>query len=159
MGKEIERKFLVKGNFKKNAISSNRIKQGYLSSVMERIVRVRIMDEQAFITVKGRTDDSGMSRYEWEMEIDKTEAEDLLKLCESGIIDKTRYLIEFDKHTWEVDEFYGENEGLLVAEIELRVENEKFQIPNWVGEEVTGEDKYYNAMLRQFPFCGWDDQD
>lgn len=155
MGKEIERKFLVGGDFKKFSISSTRIKQGYLSSVMERIVRVRTRDEQAFLTIKGDSFDGGLSRYEWEVEIDRTEAEDLLKLCESGIIDKTRYLVEFDNHTWEIDEFYGDNEGLIVAEIELTQEDEAFDKPGWVGEEVTGQKKYYNAMLRQFPFCDW----
>lgn len=156
MGKEIERKFLVRGDFKKHAVSSTRIKQGYLSSVMERIVRIRTRDDQAFLTIKGNSYDGGLSRYEWEVGIDRQEAEDLLKLCESGIIDKIRYLVEVKNHTWEVDEFYGDNEGLVVAEIELLEENEVFEIPDWVGEEVTGEKKYYNAMLRQFPYCNWE---
>jgi adenylate cyclase len=155
MSQEIERKFLVKGDFKKHSESSNRITQGYLSSVPERIVRIRIYGEKAFLTIKGITNLSGMSRYEWEKEIAVNEAHELLKLCEPGIIDKTRYLVKSGKNTFEVDEFYGENEGLTVAEIELDAENDQFEKPGWLGEEVTGDKRYFNSRLVKNPFSKW----
>jgi adenylate cyclase len=155
MPQEIERKFLVKGNFKQHSDSSMRITQGYLSSVPERIVRIRIYGDKAFLTIKGITNTSGISRYEWEKEIVVAEAHELLKLCEPGIIDKTRYLIKKGSNTFEVDEFYGENEGLVIAEIELVEENQQFEKPDWLGEEVTGDKKYFNSRLAKTPFSCW----
>ena len=155
MSQEIERKFLVKGDFKQNSDSSMRITQGYLSSAPERIVRIRIYGDKAFLTIKGITNSSGISRYEWEKEIVVAEAHELLKLCEPGIIDKTRYLVKSGKNTFEVDEFYGANEGLVVAEIELVEENQQFEKPDWLGEEVTGDKKYFNSRLVKTPFSRW----
>ena len=130
MAQEIERKFLVAGDFKPFAKKAIRITQGYLSSVPERTVRVRIKGEKGFITIKGIGSASGASRYEWEKEIPVAEVEELLKICEPGVIDKTRYLINVGSHTFEVDEFYGENEGLVMAEIELSSEDEEFIRPS-----------------------------
>jgi adenylate cyclase len=155
MANEIERKFLVKGSFKNLAIRETRIVQGYLSSVPERTVRVRIKGDKGFITIKGIGNASGASRYEWEKEIPKNEVEELLKICEPGVIDKTRYLVKATKHTFEVDEFYGENNGLVVAEIELASEDESFDKPEWLGEEVTGDTRYFNSMLMKNPFTKW----
>nr|WP_315188794.1 CYTH domain-containing protein [uncultured Flavobacterium sp.] len=153
---EIERKFLVTSNaFKTDAFSQNKIAQGYLSSVPERTVRVRIKGDKGFVTVKGISSDSGMSRFEWEKEIPVDEAENLLKLCEKGIIDKIRFNVTIGNHTFEVDEFYGENEGLIIAEIELNSENEAFEKPNWLGEEVTNDKRYYNSYLSNHPFKNW----
>jgi len=153
---EIERKFLVTSNvFKTDAFSQNKIAQGYLSSVPERTVRVRIKGDKGFITVKGISSDSGMSRFEWEKEIPVNEAENLLKLCEKGIIDKIRFNVKIGNHTFEVDEFHGENEGLIIAEIELSSENEGFERPNWLGEEVTNDKRYYNSYLSNHPFKNW----
>ena len=155
MALEIERKFLVKGNFKTESHVSTRVTQGYLSSSPERTVRVRIKGEKGFITIKGKGNASGTSRYEWEKEIPVEEARELLQLCEPGIIDKTRYLIRHEGHLFEVDEFHGENDGLVIAEIELKNENEQFSRPAWLGEEVTGDRKYYNAMLSRNPYVNW----
>lgn len=155
MAQEIERKFLVKGDFKEFSKKSTRIIQGYLSSVPERTVRVRLKGEKGFITIKGIGSASGASRYEWEKEIPTSEVEELLKICEPGVIDKTRFLVEAGEHTYEVDEFYGENEGLTVAEVELSSEDEKFDKPTWLGEEVTGDAKYYNSMLMKKPYSKW----
>jgi adenylate cyclase len=155
MPQEIERKFLVNEGYKQFAFTYTRITQGYLSSVPERIVRIRINGEKGFITIKGVTNLSGMSRYEWEKEIDVNEARELLALCEPGIIDKTRYLVQLGKFTFEVDEFYGENEGLVVAEVELSSEEELFEKPGWLGEEVTGDKRYYNSKLAKMPFKNW----
>lgn len=152
---EIERKFLVKGEFKDVAFSSSRIVQGYLSSLPERNVRVRLRDVRAWLTVKGKSNAAGMSRFEWEKEISPEEARGLLEICEPGIIDKRRYLVEVGGHTWEVDEFYGENEGLVVAEIELSAEEEEFERPVWLGEEVTADVRYYNSQLVKKPFKTW----
>lgn len=155
MAQEIERKFLVAGEFKSLAQKATRITQGYLSSVPERTVRVRIKGEKGFITIKGIGSASGASRYEWEKEIPTAEVEELLKICEPGVIDKTRYLVEAGEHTYEVDEFYGDNEGLTVAEVELASEEEAFVKPEWLGEEVTGDVKYYNSMLMKNPYKNW----
>ena len=152
---EIERKFLVACEFKNLATESFRITQGYLSSISGRIVRVRIKGDKGFITIKGICSESGASRYEWEKEIPVEEVEELLKLCESGIIYKTRYLVPAGNHTFEIDEFYGDNEGLVVAEIELTSENESFEKPVFLGEEVTGDMKYYNSMLMKNPYKKW----
>ncbi|MCL6264645.1 CYTH domain-containing protein [Craterilacuibacter sp. RT1T] len=155
MAVEIERKFLVTGDFRTAAHAQQRITQGYLSSVPERTVRVRIKGEQGFITVKGIGNASGASRYEWEREIPRAEAEALLALCEPGVIDKTRHLVTAGVHTFEVDEFFGDNQGLIVAEIELDHEDEAFLRPAWLGAEVTGEARYYNSALMQHPFKSW----
>lgn len=153
---EIERKFRVIGDFKKDAHEQVRISQGYLSSDPSRTVRIRIKGEKAYLTIKGSSSASGASRFEWEKEISVVDAQELLKICEPGIIDKTRFLVDFKGHTFEVDEFYGENEGLVVAEIELESEEETYEKPDWLGEEVTGNKKYYNAMLKQNPFKNWE---
>lgn len=155
MPQEIERKFLVKGEYKSQAYQSVRIIQGYLSSVPERTVRIRVRNDEGFITIKGKSNDSGITRYEWQKEIPLDEARDLLRLCEPGVIDKTRYLIRQGRHIFEVDEFYGENEGLTMAEIELKSEDETFEKPDWLGEEVTGDLRYYNAMLSHHPYTTW----
>lgn len=153
---EIERKFLVLGeNYKKEAQKSTRITQGYLSTDPERTVRVRTKGNKGFLTVKGKSNDSGTTRIEVEEEIAFAKAQMLLKICLPGIIDKTRYEIPAGKHIWEVDVFYGENEGLILAEIELIRENEPFSKPSWIGTEVTGEKKYYNSQLSQYPFTDW----
>ena len=155
MGKEIERKFLVKGDFKPFVSKQTRIVQGYLSSVPERTVRVRIKGDKGYITIKGIGNASGASRFEWEKEVPVNEIEDLLKICEPGVIDKTRYLVKAGSHTFEVDEFHAENNGLVVAEIELGSETDAFQKPEWLGEEVTGDTRYYNSMLMKNPFTHW----
>ena len=155
MAQEIERKFLVKGDFKSEAFKATRITQGYLCSVPERTVRVRVKGDKGFITIKGIGNESGASRFEWEKEILVAEVQDLLKLCEPGIIDKTRYLVKAGEFTFEVDEFYGENEGLTVAEVELPDENAVFEHPEWLGEEVTGDKRYSNSMLMKNPYKNW----
>ena len=155
MAQEIEKKFLVAGEFKESAKKATRITQGYLSSVPERTVRVRVEGDKGYITVKGIGNDSGASRFEWEKEIPVEDVRDMLKICEPGVIDKTRYLVDCDGHTFEVDEFYGDNEGLVVAEVELSDENEAFTRPSWLGEEVTGDKKYYNSMLMKNPYKNW----
>lgn len=155
MAQEIEKKFLVAGEFKESAKKATRITQGYLSSVPERTVRVRVKGDKGYITVKGIGNDSGASRFEWEKEIPVEDVRDLLRICEPGVIDKTRYLVDCDGHTFEVDEFYGDNEGLVVAEVELGDENEAFTRPSWLGEEVTGDKKYYNSMLMKNPYKNW----
>ena len=146
---------MVAGEFKSSAKRATRITQGYLSSVPERTVRVRVKGEKGFITVKGIGSDSGASRFEWEKEIPVDEVKELLRICEPGVIDKTRYLVDCGNHTFEVDEFYGDNEGLVVAEVELSDENEEFSRPEWLGEEVTGDKKYYNSMLNKNPYKNW----
>ncbi|TMM59586.1 CYTH domain-containing protein [Maribacter algarum] len=153
---EIERKFLVKSNqFKEQASSKSRIVQGFLNIHPERTVRVRIKGDLGFLTVKGISNASGTSRFEWEKLIDLEEAESLLGLCEEGVLEKTRYEIPIGKHTYEVDEFHGENQGLLVAEVELNSEDEIFEKPNWLGKEVTGIIKYYNSQLSKEPYKNW----
>ena len=155
MSQEIERKFLVKGEYKSQAVQSFRIVQAYLSSVTDRTVRIRIKGEKAYITIKGKSNESGVSRYEWEKEIPVNEAEELLLLCEPGAIDKTRYEIPVGKHIFEVDEFYGDNSGLTLAEVELKDEAESFIRPEWLGEEVTGDRRYYNSCLTRQPYSKW----
>ena len=153
---EIERKFLVEStDFIKESTVNNRIVQGYLNSNPERTVRVRIKGNKGFLTIKGKGNENGTTRFEWEKEIALSEAEALLQLCESGIIDKIRYEIPLGKHTFEVDVFSGENQGLIIAEVELTFENEFFEQPNWLGKEVTGDKKYYNSHLSEHPFCSW----
>lgn len=153
---EIERKFLVTSDtFKAEAYAQNRIKQGYLSSVPERTVRVRIKDSKGFLTIKGISSQSGLSRFEWEKEIPVDEAKNLLLLCEAGVIDKTRFEVKSGNHIIEIDEFYGENQGLIMAEIELQSETEIFTKPIWLGKEVTNDKKYYNSYLSKNPFEKW----
>jgi len=153
---EIERKFLVNSDdYRAEASSVITMTQGYLNSDPERSVRIRITDLTGFITVKGKSNESGLSRFEWEREISKTEAEALLKLCEKTIISKIRYEVAVGNQLFEVDEFLGDNKGLVMAEVELGSEDEKFSKPDWLGEEVTGDLKYYNSNLSNAPFCNW----
>jgi len=157
MALEIERKFLVRGEYKTEAFGSLRITQGYLCSEPERTVRVRIMGEKGFITIKGAGNASGVCRFEWEKEISVEEVEALMELAEPGVIDKTRWLVRNSDgvHTWEIDEFHGDNEGLVVAEIELNDEDEPFDKPEWLGEEVTGDARYYTSALSRNPYKNW----
>lgn len=155
MAIETERKYLVCGDYKSQAYASSRIKQGYICSGHGRTVRVRMRDEKGFLTIKGPSDSKGISRYEFEKEISLEEAEELMKLCEPGMIDKTRYLVKCGNHTFEVDEFYGENEGLVIAEVELKSEDEPYEKPDFIGKEVTGDHRYYNSHLRNNPFSVW----
>mgnify|MGYP005817959143 CR=1 FL=1 len=153
---EIERKFLVNSEaFKKTAKTQERIIQGFLNTHKERTVRVRVKGDAGFITVKGLSNTEGTTRFEWEKEISVSEAQSLLKICEEGIIDKVRYEIPIGNHIFEVDEFFGSNAGLVIAEIELSSENETFTKPEWLGEEVTGDIRYYNSLLSKKPYTGW----
>lgn len=152
---EIERKFLVRDGWRDAVRASTRIVQGYLSSVPGRTVRVRIAADRGFLTIKGAASASGLSRYEWERELPLAEAEALLVLCEPGVIDKVRHLVPAGRHTYEVDEFFGENAGLVIAEIELATEDEPFERPAWLGAEVTGDRRYYNSSLVTAPFRSW----
>ncbi len=153
---EIERKFLVTSDeFKTDATSETRIVQGFLNTHPDRTVRVRIKGDKGFITVKGKSNDEGTTRFEWEHTISIIEAEALLDLCEEGVIEKVRYEIPLGKHIYEVDQFFGSNHGLIVAEIELAKADEHFKKPKWLGKEVTGEVKYYNSQLSNHPFVDW----
>jgi len=152
---EIERKFLVEGDYKSLSISHSHIVQGYICSGRGRTVRVRLRNEKGFLTIKGPSLDGGLSRYEFEKEITKDEALSLLHLCEPGIIDKVRWLVPAGSHMYEVDEFFGDNEGLVVAEVELGSADEVFERAPFLGKEVTGERKYYNSSLRAYPYKAW----
>lgn len=153
---EIERKYLVKSDDFKSVFSKkSEIAQGYLSSVAERTVRVRIKGEKGFLTIKGIGNETGISRFEWEKEIAVDEAKQLLKLCEKGVIEKTRYEVNYQNHIIEIDVFHGENEGLILAEIELKDENETIEKPDWLGEEVTNDKRYYNSYISQNCFKNW----
>ena len=153
---EIERKFLVTSEiFKKAATSEQLIKQGFLNTDKQRTVRVRLYGNKGFLTVKGKSNESGASRFEWETEILSSEANALLNICEEGTIVKTRYVIPVGKHLFEVDEFHGDNQGLILAEVELNSEEEHFEKPDWLGKEVTGEINYYNSQLSKNPFKTW----
>lgn len=157
-GQEIERKFLVykRGEaYKQQAFSASRIKQGYICSGTGKTVRVRTRGDKAYLTIKGPSQNGGLSRYEFETEIAPEEAEQLFSLCEPGIIDKTRYLVKSGKHTFEVDEFYGDNQGLVMAEVELSSETEPFEKPGFIADEVTGDRRFYNSNLRRMPFMLW----
>ncbi|KAA6311385.1 Inorganic triphosphatase [termite gut metagenome] len=147
MAQEIERKFLVTGEFKSKAFAHHQIMQGYICRASGRTVRIRICDKKGYLTIKGASDASGAERYEWEKEISLSEAQELMELCEPGIINKTRYLIRSGKHTFEVDEFYGANQGIVIAEVELESQDETFVKPDFIGEEVTGDRRYYNSQL------------
>lgn len=155
MAQEIERKFLVEGDFLGEVYNAQRIVQGYICSVPGRTVRVRIRGDKGYLTIKGPSDSSGLSRYEFEKEITLDEAEHLMALCEPGVIDKVRHLIKSGLHTFEVDVFHGENEGLIMAEVELQSEDEPFEHPAWLGREVTGNRRYYNSMLTKYPYSTW----
>ena len=153
---EIERKFLVVSNeYLKTFTKQNRIVQGYLSSDPKRTVRIRLKGKNGYLTIKGESNESGLSRFEWEKEISYTDAENLLNLCEKGVIDKIRYEVIVGFHVYEVDVFTKDNEGLVIAEIELKDENESFEKPIWLGEEVTNDIRYYNSYLSKNPFKKW----
>ena len=156
MAQEIERKFLVlDDSYKHEAFSNSHIQQGYICSDRGRTVRVRIRDARAYITIKGPSLDGGLSRYEFEQEIPLDDARQLLTLCEPGIIDKTRWLVKSGDHTFEVDEFFGDNEGLVMAEVELQSPSDEPKIPYFIGKEVTGDRRYYNSQLRRNPYKNW----
>lgn len=153
---EIERKFLVKGDYKKFVTKQTKIVQAFLSTVPERTVRVRIKEDEGFLTIKGIGNESGAARYEFEKGISIEDAKDLLAICEPGLIDKTRFIVPATNGLFfEVDEFYGENNGLTVAEIEVPTEDTAFEKPAWLGKEVTGEVKYYNSKLMKNPYKNW----
>ena len=153
---EIERKFIVTDDsYKAMAFSSDRIAQGYICREGGNSARVRIRGNKGYITIKGPSLDGGLSRFEWEKEIPVAEAQDLLKLCHGGIIDKIRHLIKCGEHIFEVDEFFGDNEGLVVAEVELEDAGETFEKPAFIGQEVTGDKRYYNSRLTIFPYKSW----
>ncbi len=152
MATEIERKFLVKEGIWRNQKSA-KYRQGYLNSAKERIVRVRTVKDKGYLTIKGIT--VGASRMEFEYEIPYQEAEVLLGICERPLIEKTRYVVEQDGFVWEIDEFFGENQGLIVAEVELESEDQHFTSPDWVGEEVTGDPRYFNSNLIKNPYTKW----
>lgn len=146
---------MVTGEYQSKAYARSRIVQGYICSARGRTVRVRIRDDKGYLTIKGASDAKGMSRYEWEKEIPLSEAEELMKLCEPGIIDKTRYLVRSGQHVFEVDEFYGDNAGLTLAEVELGSEEEAYEKPDFIGQEVTGDVRYYNSQLMKHPYTKW----
>lgn len=151
---EIERKFLIANDdWKQDVSNSTIIKQGYLNSTPERTVRIRVRGEKAYLTIKGKNEN--LTRKEFEYEIPLAEGNELLMLCEKPIIEKIRHLVKIEHHTWEIDVFDGENKGLIVAEIELTSENELFTKPNWLGDEVSNDVRYYNSALIRFPYSKW----
>ena len=159
MPQEIERKFLVKDtSYREMAYASSQMKQGYICNTETTTVRVRISDGKGFLTIKGASNHSGLSRYEWEREIPLEDARHLMLLCEPGRIEKTRYLVRHGKHTLEIDEFHGENEGLVMAEVELDDVDEPFTPPSYLGREVTGDERYYNAYLSKHPYATWQER-
>lgn len=149
---------MVVGEYKDLAHDVMHLTQGYIASG-RRTVRVRISDDRAWLTIKGPSNDGGLTRFEWEKEIDPREALQLLSLVEGALIDKRRYLVEYEGHTFEVDEFYGENEGLVIAEVELSSADEEVTLPPWIGREVTGEKRFYNSHLRSHPYSAWSDEE
>ena len=156
---EIERKFLVRDrSFVEEAFKKHRIVQGYICSEAERSVRIRIRDDEGFLTIKSATNERGWSRYEFEKAIPLKDAEELMELCLPGLIDKVRHYVKVGNHIWEVDIFRGDNEGLIMAEIELESEDEIFELPSWAGQEVSGDARYYNSMLAKHPFSKWPDK-
>lgn len=158
MAQEIERKFMVVGEYKHLAHSSMHLVQGYIASG-RRTVRVRLSDDRAWLTIKGPSRDGGLTRYEWEHPIEAKDAMELLQLAEGALIDKRRWLVNYEGHTFEVDEFAGQNEGLVIAEVELRSADEEFATPVWLGREVTGERRFYNSHLRSHPYSEWSDEE
>lgn len=153
---EIERKFLVtSADYRKLAKQSQNISQGFLNTDPERTVRIRTQRDKGFLTIKGKSNLSGTTRYEWECELPLSEAESLMELCEKGVIEKVRYIVPYGKHIFEIDEFLGTNQGLVIAEVELQHENEAFEKPDWLGQEVTGNIRYYNSYLSKNPFNLW----
>ena len=158
MAEEIERKYMVVGEYKHLAHSSIHMIQGYIASG-RRTVRVRIADKQAWLTIKGPSRDGGLSRYEWEKTIDPHEALELMALVEGGVIEKMRHLVEYEGHTFEVDEFMGDNQGLVIAEVELHNAEEQVALPHWIGRELTGEKRFYNSHLRAHPYREWSDEE
>ena len=153
---EIERKFLVTSKvFKEESFKRTRIIQGFLNTDKNRTVRVRVNGDKGYLTIKGKSTSDGLSRFEWEKEISNTDAKALLQLCKKGIIDKIRYEVKKGNHIFEVDEFFGDNKGLIIAEVELNSEDEVFEKPNWLGKEVTGNIKYYNSQLSKEPYNKW----
>lgn len=153
---EIERKFIVTGEFKSLSTNCTHIQQGYIASGNGRTVRVRIRDEKGYLTIKGPCGKAGISRYEWEKEIPLEDARDLMTICEPGLIDKHRYLVpQPDGHVWEVDEFHGDNEGLIMAELEMKSEDEAYECPPFIGREVTGDRRFYNSHMRKNPYKLW----
>lgn len=156
MAIEIERKFIViNDSYKARAYRSDRIAQGYLCREGGNSARVRVRGDKGYITIKGPSLDGGLSRYEWEREIPASEALELLKICHGAIIDKIRHLVRCGEHIFEVDEFFGDNEGLVIAEVELNHPDEQFEKPDFIGEEVTGDKRYYNSRLTRFPYKSW----
>ena len=157
---ETERKFLVVGEFKSQSYNATRIQQGYIASNNGRTVRVRIRGDKGYLTIKGPSGLKGITRYEFDTEIPLDDARELMEICEPGIIDKTRYLVKSPdgRHTWEIDEFYGDNEGLVLAEVELSHESEEFQKPEFIGREVTGDRRFYNSHMRSYPFKLWKEE-
>ena len=156
-GIEIERKFLVRDStYRQQAHASSHIRQGYICSQQGKTVRVRMRDDKAYLTIKGPSADGGLSRYEFEKVISNSEAEQLLRICEPGLVEKTRFLVDYCGHTFEVDEFHGDNNGLIVAEVELSAPDEAVSLPPFIGQEVTGDRRYYNSQLRLRPFCLWE---
>ena len=154
MALEIERKYLVDLEKLGTLENGTRIKQGYLSTNKEAVVRVRVKNDKAYLTIKGAN--NGISRLEFEYEIPFDEANEMLdNLCKKPVIDKTRYIIKHDIHIWEIDVFYGDNEGLVVAEVELKDENEKINLPSWIKEEVTSDNRYFNSNLMKHPYKDW----
>ena len=153
---EIERKFLVvSGDYRHEAVSKSRIIQGFLNTDPYRTVRIRIRDLEAYLTIKGKSNEAGTIRNEWEIAIDYDKAKELLAISEGPVIEKIRYLVPVGDHTFEVDEFCRDNEGLVIAELELEEEDEAYLSPDWLGREVTGEIKYYNSQLSKLPYKEW----
>ena len=156
MALEIGRKYLIDLENIGTLENGIRIKQGYLSTNKDAVVRVRVKNDKAYLTIKGSN--SGIARLEYEYEIPLIEANEMLeKLCQKPVIDKTRYIINHENHTWEVDVFYGDNEGLVVAEVELSSEDEHINLPIWVKEEVSHDDRYFNSNLMKLPFKDWEE--
>ncbi|MBL4605193.1 MAG: CYTH domain-containing protein [Flavobacteriaceae bacterium] len=156
MALEIERKFLVTTlDYQKLSFQKKYIQQGFLNSDKNRVVRVRIIDEKGFLTIKGLSNTNGTTRFEWEKEISFDDAKELMKLCEKGIIEKYRHYHKVKNHVFEIDEFLGDNKGLIVAEIELESEDEKFEKPKYLGKEVSGDQKYFNSNLSKYSFKNW----
>ena len=153
---EIERKFLVRGTaYRELAESCSHIRQGYICSHNGRTVRVRLRDGRGYLTIKGPSANGGLTRFELEKEVTPDEAQQLMEICEPGVIDKHRYLVRSGRHVFEVDEFHGDNAGLVMAEVELQSEDEPYEKPDFIGQEVTGDRRFYNSHMRKMPFCIW----